>query len=734
MSRNGQPPDLLDDMIASGHVCSLYDSDDTLHATVSAYVLGGLAQKQRICYVVADDSVGLATEILRNAGVEVAQAVEAGQLEIRTHAETYFADGDFDPRRMISYWQSATERSLQAGWTALRLLSDMSWSLIAPDHLGPAFEYEARINELPPETPLLMLCLYDRRRIPAKVLLDMLRTHPQIAVGRHLYSNPDYAPPEMLLGDDAASEAVDQWLGNLLKHQVLLQSAQQSESSYRQLFGSLISGFALHQMIYDDERSPCDYRFVEVNTAFEELTGLNDVVDRRVREVIPELEQSWIDRYADVVKTGEPMRFTMEATALERHYEVVAYRPKAGHFAVLFNDVSDRVKAENERKQLEAKMYESQKLESLGLLAGGIAHDFNNLLVGILGNASLALSELSPLSTAADCLRDVELASKRAAELAKQLLAYSGRGRFVVEPIDLAELVEEMGSLLEASISPNVILRYQLVKRPATVMADASQLRQVIMNLIVNAAESVGKRSGVVTIATDSMVCDPEYLVATFGPEELAPGNYVSLEVSDTGDGMEPDTQRLLFDPFFTTKPLGRGLGLAAVLGIVRGHEGAIKVYSEVGRGSTFKILLPQCDAQVRPASPTPQALTVKQSGTVLVVDDEEPVRKVARRILERMGFDVLTAEDGREGVAIYRTRAADIRFVLLDMMMPRMNGEQAFTELRRIDPDVKVVLSSGYNEQEAVNRFAGRGLAGFVQKPYSARDLEQMVVQILAE
>jgi CheY-like chemotaxis protein len=267
------------------------------------------------------------------------------------------------------------------------------------------------------------------------------------------------------------------------------------------------------------------------------------------------------------------------------------------------------------------------------------------------------------------------------------------------------------------------------------VEVDATQIRQVIMNLITNAAEAVGQRSGVVTISTGITEVDQNYLAGTYIDDDLNPGYYSYLEVSDTGQGMDAKTRARIFDPFFTTKFTGRGLGLSAVLGIVRGHRGAIKVYSEAGRGTSFKVLLPCQDepakAEEKPAEESKSA-AMEVGGLVLVVDDEESVRSVTKMMLERRGFTVLTAEDGRAGVDAFRAHAQDIRAVILDMTMPHMNGEQAFGEIRRINPEMPVILASGYNEQDATSRFAGKGLAGFIQKPFRMKDLLEKLRQAL--
>jgi CheY-like chemotaxis protein len=305
------------------------------------------------------------------------------------------------------------------------------------------------------------------------------------------------------------------------------------------------------------------------------------------------------------------------------------------------------------------------------------------------------------------------------------MLAYSGKGRFLVQPLDLSETVEEMTQLLKVSISKKAVLQPRLAPGLPAVEADPAQVRQVVMNLITNASDAIGDEPGVITVTTGVTECDRAYLNQTYLDEDLPEGRYVFVEVSDTGCGMDDETQSRLFDPFYTTKFTGRGLGMAAVLGILRGHRGAIRVYSEPERGTTVKILFPASDraACALPDEPRREE-DWSASGTVLVVDDEETVRNLAGKALRSAGFSVLLANEGREALELYREHQQKIVAVLLDLTMPGMGGEEAFRELRRIRADVAVVLSSGYNEQEVTNRFAGQGLAAFIQKPYRVGDL----------
>jgi PAS domain S-box-containing protein len=377
--------------------------------------------------------------------------------------------------------------------------------------------------------------------------------------------------------------------------------------------------------------------------------------------------------------------------------------------------------AVEERRKFQRQMQQTQKLESLGVLAGGIAHDFNNLLTGVLGNADLAKMELDAEHSARPFVHHIETATRRLADLTNQMLAYSGRGQFVVEPLHLSKLVEEMGRLLEVSISKDVDLVYEVEANLPLIKADPTQMRQVIMNLITNASEALGDRSGRIVARTGSVEADRTLLGETVLGEELPEGSYVFLEVADTGCGMDAETRAKIFDPFFTTKFTGRGLGLAAVLGIVRSHGGAIRLESEPGRGTTFRILLPVVEETGDSTRRRVETGEWRGEGTILVIDDEKAVRLVARDMLEKAGFTVLAASGGKEGLELFRQHGEEVRAVLLDLTMPKMGGEETFLALRRLRSDLPVILFSGYTERDATRQFAGKGLSGFVQKPFDS-------------
>ncbi|WP_224982984.1 CHASE domain-containing protein [Geomonas agri] len=388
-------------------------------------------------------------------------------------------------------------------------------------------------------------------------------------------------------------------------------------------------------------------------------------------------------------------------------------------------DITERKKAEEERVRYEQQLLHAQKMESLGVLAGGIAHDFNNILMAIIGNVDLSLMKLPEDSPIAANLKNIETAANRAAYLAKQMLAYSGKGRFLIEKADLNQLVEDLRHVLETAAG-NTDLKLDLARPLPVVEADLNQMRQILMNLVQNAAESMGEPQGEITIRTGSATLDQESIKDLILGENMAQGLYVFLEVVDNGSGMEQEVVQKIFDPFFTTKFTGRGLGLAAVHGIVRGHRGGIRIYSEPGRGTTFKVLLPASESVTEPDQAEPVQDNWRGEGKVLLVDDEETVRNIGTRMLRELGFTPLTAANGETALALYRENP-DVKAVLLDLTMPGMDGEEVFRQLQQLDPKVQVIMSSGFSEQDVVQKFDGKGLAGFIQKPYTLNVLREV-------
>jgi PAS domain S-box-containing protein len=460
------------------------------------------------------------------------------------------------------------------------------------------------------------------------------------------------------------------------------------------------------------------------NPGAERIYGYSadEVVGREVSILIPEDRMPELDDAMDRIGRGEPVesfetvRVRKDGRRIDVHLTISPVCDSEGRVrgaSVIARDVTDR-------KRAELQLRETQKLESLGVIAGGIAHDFNNLLVGILGNASLVLDELAPQDPNRPFLENVVAASEKAAHLTRQLLAYAGKGQFLTERINLSMLVRENGNLLRTSIPKSVELRLDLDPELPTIQGDPSQFQQLIMNLLINGAEAIGEnRPGKVAVTTATV--------------EREDGSYVLLSVSDTGSGMDEETRLKIFDPFFTTKFTGRGLGLAAVLGIVRAHRGAITVESTPGQGSTFRVLLPGMGKVAPDSGREEDHADLAGFGTVLVVDDEDVVRDMAEATLRRFGYRVLTAENGEEAVDLFRRHKDETVAVLLDITMPVMGGEEAFRRIVEIQPEVRVLITSGYNEADAVQRFTGHGgSTGFIQKPYTAVRLAKAVKRVL--
>jgi nitrogen-specific signal transduction histidine kinase/CheY-like chemotaxis protein len=384
------------------------------------------------------------------------------------------------------------------------------------------------------------------------------------------------------------------------------------------------------------------------------------------------------------------------------------------------------------QKQLEEKLRQSQKLESLGVLSGGISHDFNNLLVGIMGNASLALESAPPDSELRELLEGVVTASQRASDLTRQLLAYAGRARVGKQRLDLSALIREISSLVQTSIPKKVELRLDLPEGLPSVEGDATQVQQIVMNLIINGGEAIGlDQPGAVTVRAGTAELTETDLLMNIVPGEHRPGRYVFLSVRDTGSGMDEATKRRIFDPFFTTKFTGRGLGLSAALGIVQSHRGALTLDTAPGRGSTFKVFLPEAEGEAPAAEKPARAHDFKGSGTILVIDDEQVVVSVAKAALERYGYHVLIAKDGETGVEVFKQGRDKIRMVLLDLAMPKLDGVETLALLRQCGAGIPVVLSSGFDESEARGRFEQADLAGFLQKPFTSTELAKKVYSV---
>jgi len=411
------------------------------------------------------------------------------------------------------------------------------------------------------------------------------------------------------------------------------------------------------------------------------------------------------------------------------------FRNKKGQIAGVegnVRNIAERKQAEQESQELTIQLQQAQKMESIGVLAGGIAHDFNNMLVGVMGNAELAMLDAAAQGEMRQYLDKIFMSARRGADLVKQMLAYSGQGRLTMGHQNFNHLIRDVSELLSTAIGKKITLHHALMDDLPDVYGDKNQLTQLVMNLMTNASEAMHDKPGVIHLRTGVRHLSNLDFSRMYMANDLTPGMFVFVEVQDSGCGMNEETQLRIFDPFFTTKATGTGLGLAALLGIVRSHGGTLALHSELGAGSRFDVFLPlmsddkQPEPKMRSPEPYETDVHAQMDGAVLLVDDEDTVRDVAARLLEREGIRVLIAKDGEQAVQIYKQYSREIAVVLMDLSMPNMDGEQAFHAIRAIQPDAVIVLSSGFINTDAVERLKHKGLAGFVKKPYSRNTLLQ--------
>ncbi len=509
------------------------------------------------------------------------------------------------------------------------------------------------------------------------------------------------------------------------------QALRESEERYRSLFHNLTSGFALHEIMVDEKGNPYDYRFLDANPAFEKVTGLKikNITGRTALDVFPSLKQGWIQRCGQVAITREPTNFETYINTLERYFRVTIYSPKPYQFATIFEDITQRKLAGKEKKKLERQLWQAHKLEALGTLAGGIAHDFNNLLMSIQGRVSLIGFDLTPEDSCLAHVHAIEGYVKNAANLTRQLLGVARRGKYEVKPFDINQVVTNSSEMFERA-KKEIRIHTKLESSSLIVEADRGQVEQVLLNMYINAWQAMPS-GGELFLETKSIEVDDSY--GDF--RQIESGNFVMISVTDTGCGMDEETRRRVFDPFFTTreKSRGTGLGLASAYGIIKNHGGTISVYSEPGHGTTFNIYLPvSCKAV--PQNFSKGKMVLEGSEHILLVDDETIILDVGRSMLVKMGYEVAVANGGEEAIRILSEIGDSINLVILDLIMPVMDGAATFDRIRKLYPQIPVLLSSGYAVSGQAEALLNKGCNGFIQKPYNIMELSHKVRTILDE
>lgn len=509
-----------------------------------------------------------------------------------------------------------------------------------------------------------------------------------------------------------------------------------------QLINRMTNGFVIFESVFDGEGKFVTYRHLFTNDAFESITGLKleNIRGKTIHEVCPGTEQEWIDYCGEVATTGKPRSFELYHAPSEKLFYCNVYRPweSTDRFCMILEDVTERRRAQAEIIEMEKKLLQSQKLESLGVLSGGIAHDFNNLLAVIIGNIELAQDSYFNPSDKEIFLERAMSASTKSARLVRQMLDYSGKGAFEINEVNLSELVEDNVEMYRTTVPKNIRLNIDRSEDDIFIKADSSQIQQVIMNLIINASEALARDHGAIDIATGAKYCDESILSGSLLPEKLNPQEMAFIRVSDDGAGMELETVDRIFDPFFSTKFVGRGLGMSVVHGVVRGHHGAVTIESQPDSGTIITVYLPlfchrspahagSGDAQICTPS-TEGACAETTNFSVMVVDDEPEVLNLVVKQLEYLGCQTLSAANGKEALEVF-SKNNDVDLVILDLLMPQMGGVETFHRLMELNPELKIVVCSGYKEEHTREEFKTEWKpVAFLEKPYRYSALKDLI------
>lgn len=497
------------------------------------------------------------------------------------------------------------------------------------------------------------------------------------------------------------------------------------EESFKLLFREMLDGFALHEFIFDDEGNPLDYRFLDVNPAFERMTGRKreGVVGKTVKEVFPETEPIWIEKYGQVTLNGEPVLFESYSQAIGRHFRVSAFRPAKNQFACLFVDITDL-------KQAESHLRQAQKMEALGALASGIAHDFNNILFPIMGLSELLLEDLALDSKEKEYVKGILGAGSRGTELVKQILAFSRQTEQKKLPIRVQLVVKEVFKLARSTIPANINISLNIQKDCGMVIVDPTQLHQVVMNLITNAYHAVEPTGGQITMQLKEVDLDG----GAIGASDLGPGRYALLSVTDTGCGIPPEARDKIFEPYFTTKEKGKGtgLGLAVVYGIVKEHNGEIEIYSEVESGTTFNVYLPIAQEPMIQRSAKPVETYPTGTERILLVDDDQQIVALESQMLNRLGYSIESRTSSVEALQAFKANPGKFDLVLSDLTMPNMTGDQLAKELIMIRSDIPIIICTGFSEDVTDQKLKTSGVKGILMKPIIKSEMAKTVRRVL--
>ena len=500
---------------------------------------------------------------------------------------------------------------------------------------------------------------------------------------------------------------------------------RESEEKFKSLYSSMTEGVALHEMIYDDQGKAVDYMITDTNPAYEKITSLSreQAVGSKASELYGTGNPPYFDIYEKVTSSGEPTFFETYFPPMQKHFSISVFSPGKGKFATVFDDIT-------ERKNLEERLLQSQKLEAVGRLAGGVAHDFNNMLSAIISYSHLLKQKLKEDEPLHHFVEQILNVSEKGTNIVQSLLAFSRKQVVDLKSVKLNAVIEGMKKLLEKLIGEEIELSTKLSDEDLLIKADKTQIEMVLMNLAVNARDAMPD-GGILTIETKQLAMNEEYVI-TQGHGRS--GMYAQLSVTDTGVGMDDETKKKIFEPFFTTKEVGAGtgLGLSMVYGIIEQHNGNIQVSSELGKFTTFNIYFPLISEKFEDKGIAEDLPVFHDSGTILIAEDEKEVRESLKMILEEFGFTVIEAYDGYDAIQRFIENRDNIKLLILDVIMPKMNGKEAFAEIQKMNPEIKALFMSGYTADIIRRKGIHEEGLNFINKPISPYDLQRKMIEIL--
>jgi PAS domain S-box-containing protein len=708
----------MDDAAKGQYLCCFYKTQQQRQSSAAQFVRDGLRRNRRILLIAQGDLQQSLRREIQSSGIEIEKLIQSGQVSFQSPEGIYLSQGRFEPSRPLQFLEESARNARSNGFEGIHVATEMDWAARSASRQG-LMGFIADLRQKLDQLPIEVLEQYSREAFDPTFLLEVLSAHPHVADEEQVYENLYYLPQSTQAGPEQSDTILSELLDSLTRRKRVEQALRQSEKHFRTLVETAGSPI----VVIDS-----DYKIRQFNHASEALHGtLSDenVGEDYCRLLYEEHRGPFRQAVSNVMEGNVVQGLEVElpdefGDRRRVLWNLTPLRDWHGSPCAVIGvgqDVTDHRRADENVAQ-------AQKLETIGQLAGGIAHHFNNLLTIIMGNAELMQRSLPGESDCQHMSEQVIQAAQRASDLTSQLLAFARKGRFRMERVNVSELLERSVQLLSVTIDKRVEIHLNLRPAPCYTRGDASQLENVFLNLCLNARDAM-PQGGVVEISNDIVEIDEPGAKRI----DIAPGRYVCVAVCDTGVGMDTETRRRIFEPFFTTKEVGKGagLGLASVYGCVRNHGGGVEVHSEKGEGTTFRVYLPVAQEPQTQEAPKPEKGHTSP-GTLLLVDDEESVRAFGAKVLRGLGYQVHTCANGAEAVEIFAKNPRRFDLVILDMVMPKLDGLDTFRRMKQIEPGIRAMLSSGFSIGDLPGEILEEGVLDFLAKPYRIDQLSQKV------